>query len=61
MIKERLGSDVDAVVYRIFPFVRSWNVYPDTLTVTGAVVSFLAACAFAGEQSATVHSVRVAE
>ena len=50
MIKERLGSDVDAVVYRLFPFVRSLRVHPDTLTLTGAVVSLFAACAFAGEQ-----------
>lgn len=51
MIKERLGSDVDAVVYRIFPFVRSWNVHPDTLTLTGAAVSLLAAWAFAADRS----------
>lgn len=51
MIKERLGSDVDAVVYRIFPFVRSWNVHPDTLTLTGAGVSLFAAWAFAADRS----------
>ena len=46
MIKERLGSDVDAVVYRLFPFVRSLRVHPDTLTL----VSFFAAWALAEEQ-----------
>lgn len=50
MIKERLGSDVDAVVYRLFPFVRSLRVHPDTLTLAGALVSFLAAWALAEEQ-----------
>ncbi len=50
MIKERLGSDVDAVVHRLFPFVRSLRVHPDTLTLAGALVSFLAAWALAEEQ-----------
>ena len=50
MIKERLGSDVDAVVYRLFPFVRSLRVHPDTLTLAGALVSFFAAWALAEEQ-----------
>lgn len=50
MIKERLGSDVDAVVYRLFPFVRSLRIHPDVLTLTGAMVSFFAAWAFAEEQ-----------
>ncbi len=50
MIKERLGSDVDAVVYRLFPFVRSLRFHPDTLTLTGAAVSLFAAWAFAEEQ-----------
>ena len=49
MIKERLGADVDAVVYRLFPFVRSLRLHPDTLTLTGAVVSLFAACSLAGE------------
>ncbi|MEX2205838.1 MAG: CDP-alcohol phosphatidyltransferase family protein [Myxococcota bacterium] len=47
MIKERLGSDLDAVVYRLFPFVRSLPFHPDTLTLTGAAVSLFAGCAFA--------------
>jgi phosphatidylglycerophosphate synthase len=51
VIKERLGSDLDAVVYRLFPFIRSWNVHPDTLTLTGAAVSFFAAWAFASDRS----------
>ncbi len=50
MIKERLGSDVDTVVYRLFPFVRSLRVHPDTLTLAGALVSFFAAWALAEEQ-----------
>ena len=50
MIKERLGADLDAVVYRIFPFVRSLRFHPDTLTLTGAAVSLFAAIAFAEEQ-----------
>jgi len=51
VIKERLGSDVDAVVYRLFPFVRSLRVHPDTLTLTGAVVSLFAACSLAVEKT----------
>jgi len=50
VIKERLGSDLDAVVNRLFPFVRSLPFHPDTLTLTGAAVSLFAACAFAAEQ-----------
>lgn len=49
MIKERLGADLDAVVYRLFPFVRAWRFHPDTLTLTGAAVSLFAAIAFAEE------------
>jgi phosphatidylglycerophosphate synthase len=49
VIKERLGADLDAVVYRLFPFVRTWRFHPDTLTLTGAVVSLFAAIAFAQE------------
>lgn len=50
MIKERLGSDVDAIVQRIFPFVRGLQVHPDVLTLTGAGVSLLVAIAFAHER-----------
>ena len=51
MIKERLGADVDAVVYRIFPFVRALRVHPDTLTLSGAAVSLVAACALASDKA----------
>jgi archaetidylinositol phosphate synthase len=51
VIKERLGEDLDAVVYRIFPFVRELKVSPDTLTLAGAGISFLAAWAFADGHS----------
>ena len=51
MIKARLGEDLDAVVYRIFPFVRELRISPDVLTLAGAGVSFLAAWAFALERS----------
>jgi phosphatidylglycerophosphate synthase len=53
VIKERLGSDLDAVVYRLFPFVRSLRFHPDTLTLTGAAVSLFAACAFAYDRPFT--------
>ena len=51
MIKARLGSDLDAVVYRMFPFVREIRVAPDVLTLAGAGVSLLAAWAFSVERS----------
>jgi len=51
VIKARLGEDLDAVVYRIFPFVRELRISPDALTLAGAGVSFLAAWAFALERS----------
>jgi phosphatidylglycerophosphate synthase len=51
VIKERFGSDLDAVVYRLFPFVRGIGVSPDALTLTGAGVSLLAGWAFAGSHS----------
>jgi phosphatidylglycerophosphate synthase len=51
VIKARLGQDLDAVVYRIFPFVRELTVSPDVLTLAGAGVSFLAAWAFALDKS----------
>jgi len=46
-----MGSDLDAVVYRMFPFVRGIRVAPDLLTLAGAGVSLLAALAFAHERS----------
>jgi archaetidylinositol phosphate synthase len=50
VIKERLGSDLDSVVYRLFPFVRSLPFHPDTLTLTGAAVSLFAGWAFAEDR-----------
>jgi len=51
VIKERLGEDLDQVVYRLFPFVRALRVSPDALTLTGAAVSLLAGWAFAEQHS----------
>jgi len=51
VIKARLGEDLDAVVYRIFPFVRELSVSPDALTLAGAGISFFAAWAFALDRS----------
>ena len=51
MIKARLGEDFDAVVHRLFPFVRAIRVAPDALTLTGAGVSLLAAWAFSLDRS----------
>jgi CDP-diacylglycerol--glycerol-3-phosphate 3-phosphatidyltransferase len=49
VLKARLGQDLDAVVYRLFPFVRSLRVHPDAMTLAGAFVSLLAAWALSGE------------
>jgi len=51
VIKERFADDLDAFVYRLFPFVRAIRFSPDTLTLAGAGVSVLAAWAFAEERS----------
>jgi CDP-diacylglycerol--glycerol-3-phosphate 3-phosphatidyltransferase len=51
VIKARLGEDLDAVVHRLFPFVRAIRVPPDALTLTGAAVSLAAAWAFADERA----------
>jgi len=51
VIKARLGEDFDAVVYRLFPFVRAIRVAPDALTLAGAGVSLLAAWAFSLDRS----------
>jgi phosphatidylglycerophosphate synthase len=51
VIKERLGSDLDQVVYRLFPFVRALRVSPDALTLAGAGVSLVAGIAFAREHT----------
>jgi CDP-diacylglycerol--glycerol-3-phosphate 3-phosphatidyltransferase len=53
VIKERLGSDVDAIVQRVFPFVRGLRVHPDVLTLLGAGVSVLVAWAFAAQRPFT--------
>jgi phosphatidylglycerophosphate synthase len=50
VIKERFG-EVDAFVYRLFPFVRGIRVAPDVLTLAGAFVSVLAGWAFAEDRS----------
>lgn len=47
MIKARLGTDVDATVRRVFPFVERLRVSPDVLTALGVVASLGAALAFA--------------
>ncbi len=47
MIKEKLGHRVDAVVHALFPFLFKRELNPDLLTLSGAVVSVVAAIAFA--------------
>lgn len=47
MIKARLGTDFDATVRRVFPFVETLRVSPDVLTSLGVVASLGAAVAFA--------------
>ncbi len=47
MIKEKLGHRVDDVVHTLFPFLFVRPINPDWLTVCGAVVSVVAAAAFA--------------
>ena len=51
MIKERFGEDLDAFVYRLFPFVRGIQVSPDALTLAGAGVSLLAGFALSRDHS----------
>ena len=46
MIKARFGADLDQVVHRVLPFLDRVRIKPDTLTLMGVAVSFLAACAF---------------
>jgi CDP-diacylglycerol--glycerol-3-phosphate 3-phosphatidyltransferase len=50
VIKERFGNDLDAFVYRLFPFVRAIRVSPDALTLAGAGMSLLAAWAFSADR-----------
>ncbi|MBW2273902.1 MAG: CDP-alcohol phosphatidyltransferase family protein [Deltaproteobacteria bacterium] len=47
MIKEHFGSRLDGVIHTLFPFLFKRSINPDLLTVTGALVSLLAAVAFA--------------
>ncbi len=53
MIKARFGSDVDALVHRVLPFVAKIPLSPDTLTLVGVGVSGGAALAFALEHDFT--------
>jgi len=50
VIKARLGTDFDATVRRVFPFVVRLRVSPDVLTALGAVASLCAAVAFASDR-----------
>ncbi len=50
MIKERLGSRIDAAVHTFFPFLFKRSINPDLLTVVGTLVSLVAALAFAHGQ-----------
>jgi phosphatidylglycerophosphate synthase len=47
VIKARLGTDFDATVRRVFPFVTRLRVSPDVLTALGVLASLGAAVAFA--------------
>lgn len=47
MIKSLAGERLDALIHRLFPFLFVHPLHPDLLTVTGAIVSTLAAAAFA--------------
>lgn len=47
MIKSRLGTDLDAVVHRVLPFLVRLRVTPDTLTLIGVAFSGLAGLLFA--------------
>ena len=48
MIKEKLGDRVDGWIHAALPFLFLRPVNPNVLTVTGALVSLVAALAFAG-------------
>ncbi|MFQ5697444.1 MAG: CDP-alcohol phosphatidyltransferase family protein [Myxococcota bacterium] len=47
MIKSRLGTDFDAVVHRLLPFLVRLRVTPDTLTLLGVAFSAVAGLLFA--------------
>jgi len=46
VIKEHFGSRLDGVIHTLFPFLFKRPISPDLLTVTGALVSLVAAAAF---------------
>ncbi|HXH27873.1 MAG TPA: CDP-alcohol phosphatidyltransferase family protein [Candidatus Polarisedimenticolia bacterium] len=46
MIKSSVGSGLDRLIHKLFPFLFVRPLNPDLLTVTGALVSTLAAAAF---------------
>jgi len=47
VIKEKLGHRIDEIVHFLFPFLFVRRINPDLLTVVGAMVSMIAAVAFA--------------
>ncbi len=47
MIKATVGKNLDVWIRRLFPFLFRWDLDPNALTVTGALVSTGAAAAFA--------------
>lgn len=50
MIKSSVGERLDGIIHRFLPFLFSWRVDPNVLTVSGALVSVVAAFAFASGQ-----------
>jgi CDP-diacylglycerol--glycerol-3-phosphate 3-phosphatidyltransferase len=48
VIKSSVGERLDRWIHRLFPFLFLRRIDPDLLTVTGALVSALAAAAFVG-------------
>ena len=53
MIKSSLGERLDASIHQLFPFLFRRNLDPNALTVCGALVSLVAAAAFAFGHFAT--------
>ena len=49
MLKARFGSDYDAIVLRVFPFIPRLPVHPNALTLLGVGFSLAASVAFARE------------
>ena len=52
MIKATVGKNLDVWIRRLFPFLFWWELDPNALTVTGALVSTGAAVAFAAGRRA---------